>query len=169
MAVNVPNPKRAGAMAALFSLLNTERHLALAISHNLAAELESSQMADAYRNGLFPKATWHSETEARALLDLAELRRTLLNTGVRAIAIALAALAIVAATGKVHPSLPVDYGKVVAWVGGTCAAWAGLLQLSPIRQTFRRTMLHEVAHSAAATHLGFVGVLLAAVGGLWWQ
>jgi hypothetical protein len=169
MAATVPNPKRAAATAALFSLLNTKRHLALAMPHNLAAELESSQTADNYRNGLFPRGTWHSETEAQALVDLAELRRTLLKTGVTAIALALAALAIVAATGKVHPSLPIDYGKVVTSVGGTSAAWAGLLQLSPIRKTFRGSMLHEVAYSAAVMHLGIVGVLLAAVGGLWWQ
>lgn len=165
----VPSPAQASKVAALFSVLSKQRYLALAVPHNLAVELRSSQMADAYRNGTFPKAGWRSESEARALNGLVELREKLRASFFCAFGLALFALAVAVFMGKVHPSLPFDYGKVVSSAGGTLTAWAGLLQLSPVCQTYVGSTLHEVVYSTAIKTLALVGVLLAAIGALWWQ
>ncbi len=163
------HPKRASAIAALASVFNTQRHLALAIPHNLAAELESEQMAEAYRSGKFPPPSWLDEASTRALLDLKQLRRTLLNTSLIAVALAVIAAAIGAGAGKVHPALPLDYGKVTTSFAGTFAAWAALLQLSPVRRTFRGSMIHETVYALAVRLFAVAGIILAAVGALWWQ
>ncbi|WP_412480931.1 hypothetical protein [Azonexus sp. IMCC34839] len=164
-----PNPKRASAICAMLSVLSTKHHIALAIPHNLATELQSGQIAEAYKAGAFPQPTWQQETEALARADLVKLRRTLLTTLMVAIALLAFALAIAASAGKVHPALEPDYGKVITWIGGGFAAWAGLLQLSPVRPTFRGSMLHEVAYGTTVRVLALLGILLAGVGALWWQ
>jgi hypothetical protein len=164
-----PHPVRASAISAMLSVLSTKNHIVLAVPHNLATELQSEQIAEAHKAGLFPKPNWQAESEALARLDLTRLRTTLLTTLLVAVALLAFALAIAAGAGKVHPGFEPDYGKVVTWVGGMFAAWAGLLQLSPVRQTYRGSMLHEVAYGAAVRVFAVLGILLAGVGALWWQ
>lgn len=164
-----PNPQSAGALRSLLSLFSVAGHLQLALPHNLAAELESEQMASAYRAGTFPPLNWTAETSRQSEERLHQLRRSLLLSGTVAAALSAAALVVAAAFGKVHPSLPVDYGRCVSSLGGGLAAWGALLQLQPPPQTFRGTLLHEKLHGLLVRVLVMAGLALAALGALWWQ
>jgi putative Ca2+/H+ antiporter (TMEM165/GDT1 family) len=135
----------------------------------LAAELESPQIADAYRRGLYPPASWVAETRTRTIARLIALRKLLLNYFLLAVVSAAVIAGVAAVLGKVHPALPPDYGKITSAVGATIAAWAAFLQLSPVERTFRESFLHETTYAAAVKVLAVLGVFLAGLGGLWWQ
>lgn len=164
-----PTPTKANTALALVSVLNCALHVRLAVSHNLASELESPQLAAAYKAGQYPSPSWTTETQNRAIGDLRALRQILMKSLLQAMAIACVFIGVTALLGKVSPSLPVDYGKTTSAIGAVLAAWAALLQLSPVRVTYRGSMLHERAYAAAVRVLAVLGVLLADVGSLWWQ
>jgi len=165
----MPSPKHASGIAAAFSTLARGRFLALARTHNLAAELGSEQMANAFKDGTFPVARWQGEVELIASKQLKEVRSVLIRSFLVTLLIATLVLAALLATGKVGTSLPIDYGKLITAVGLGAAAWGTIIQLKPVEATFRRNYLHEVAQGFIMKALLSGGLLLGAIGALWWQ
>lgn len=165
----LPLPKLVSGLAALFAAVSSSHFLAVAKPHNLAAELGSTQMANAYRNGTFPSAKWLAEADSVAIRQLAELRQVLKKSAQITIGIAVVVAIALAFFGKIDPSLPIDSGKLVTAAGAFAASWASVLQFHPVTRTFRGNCLHEVAHDATVRTFFVCGVLLGAVGALWWQ
>lgn len=165
----LPSPKLASGFAAAIASLNRRRFLTLALTHNLAAELGSTQMAKGYADGTFPATRWQTEVESIAARQLSELRGVLARSFVKAVLIAVAALVVLAVVGKVGTTLPIDYGKVITAIGLGAAAWGTIIQVRPVEPTFRRNYLHEVAQGFVMNALIIGGLLLGAVGALWWQ
>lgn len=165
----LPEPKLVNGFSALMAAANKARFLAVARPHNLAAELGSTQMDTAYRNGTFPAAKWLSEADSVAMRQLTELREALKKSIQITFSIAVLVVVALALSGKIDPTLPVDAGKVVAAIGTLAAGWASVLQFHPVHQTYRGNFLHEVAHAAAVRTFFVFGVVLGAVGALWWQ
>jgi hypothetical protein len=165
----LPSPKLAGGFAGAIATLNRRIFLTLAQTHNLAAELGSTQMAKAYADGTFPAAKWRAEVETIAARQLDELRSVLFRSFIKSGCIALAALGALAAVGKVGTTLPIDHGKVITAIGLGAAAWGAIIQVKPVEPTFRRNYLHEVAQGFVMNTLIIGGVLLGAVGALLWQ
>jgi hypothetical protein len=165
----LPSPKLASGFAAAIAILNRRRFLTLARTHNLAAEFGSTQMAKAYAGGTFPATRWQAEVESIAIRQLNELRSVLARSFLKALVIAIAVLAALAAIGKVGTTLPIDYGKVITAIGLGAAAWGTIIQVRPVEPTYRRNYLHEVAQGFVMNALIIGGLFLGAVGALWWQ
>lgn len=165
----LPMPKLVSGLAALFSAVSSSHFLAVATPHNLAAELGSTQMANAYDNGTFPSAKWLVEADSVALRQLAELRRVLKKSAQITIGIAAVVAIALFIFGKIDLSLPIDSGKLVTAAGVFAATWASVLQFHPVNRTFRGNFVHEVAHDAAVRAFFVCGALLGAVGALWWE
>lgn len=165
----LPTPKLVNGLVALFASASRSRFLAFAKPHNLAAELGSNQMAEAYRNGTFPATRWLAEADSVAMCQLTELRETIKKSTKLTLGIAVVVAIALASFGKVDPNLPFDSGKVVTAIGALAAGWASVLQFHPVPRTFRGNFLHEVAHDAAVRTFFVCGVLLGTVGALWWQ
>jgi hypothetical protein len=153
----------------LLAVLSEAQYLRLAVPHNLAAELESERIAAAYRAGTFPPPDWRLKTLEEARGNLALFRRSLWSSALLAWGLLVLAMCAAAAAGKIHPSLPPDYGKVVSYVGGGLAAWGTVLQFQPPPQTWRGTFMHEMVHGVAVKFLAGAGIVLAVFGSLWWQ
>lgn len=169
MSTALPVPHRASKPQALSAAFVGALHLKLALSHNLAAELGSEQIASAYQSGAWPPPSWARDAEDRARADFSSLRRSIARSATVAGALAVTAVGVAAALGKVHPGLPPDFGKVAAVVGATVITWGAALQLYPARATWRGTFLHEVAHATLVRALLILGSALAGLGALWWQ
>jgi hypothetical protein len=165
----LPQPEKANAFFVIASVFNAALHVRLALPHNLAAELESSQIATEYQSGLYPPVSWEADTRAQVAARLKTLRWALFKSFLLALLSLWIFIGLAVLFGKVNPTQPPDYGKVTTTIGITTAAWAGFLQLSPIERTFRGTFLHETAYDLAFKVLTVLGVLLAGLGGLWWQ
>ncbi|WP_334279921.1 hypothetical protein [Roseateles microcysteis] len=145
------------------------RYLSLVLPHNLAAELQSEQLAQNFNAGTFPGPNWVSDTLTAAEGDFASLRGSIAKATTRTAILGLAALVIAIALGKVNPAFPADWGKIASAVGAFLAALGAFLQFSPPRETFKGNMLHEVTHSLLVRVFAALGIVLAAVGSLWWQ
>ncbi len=163
------SPRYAGRLDALLCVLSLARYERLVLPHNLAGELQSEQLAQSFKAGTFPRANWAADTLTAAKSDLASLRGSFAKATTRAAILGLVALAIAFALGKVNPTLPADFGKVASAAGALLAAVGAFLQFSPPRETFNGNTLHEVAHSLLVRVFAALGIVLAAVGGLWWQ
>lgn len=169
MHLSIPPPQRATSLQALGAAFIDTLYLKLALPHNLAVELGSDQIAAAYGAGTWPSSEWPQDSLAKAIADLSKLKRSIRVSALIALSLAVLGLLLAAAFGKVHPSLPVDFGKVIASVGATLLTWGAILQLHPARASVRATMLHEVAHAMLVRSLIIAGSALAAAGVLWWQ
>lgn len=164
----LPEPKLVGGLAALAAAANEPRFLALALPHNLAAELGSPQIAAAYQDGTFPAVKWLADADSIASRQLADLRMVISKSTMVTSGIAAVVVMTLSVTGKIHPSLPVDIGKIVTAMGAITAGWASVLQFHPVTPTFRGNFLHEVAHITAVRVFFASGLALGALGALWW-
>lgn len=162
-------PTRARAIGALLSLLSSGRHVALAVPHNLACELVSEDLAEKHRTGAFPTAEHLEALRLNALTNFIAVRRSIVISSLLAALICGSALAVAMALGKVHSSLPPDYGKIVTWVGAFLGIWGAVLQFRPAEESFKGTMLHERLHGLVVRILVVSGAALAALGAIWWQ
>ena len=165
----VPVPKFASKLNALLAAFSEQTYLSLVLSHDMAAELGSEQIAKAYQSGSWPAQDWAEQSMARAKVDRTLLKRSVLMSAALAGFFAMLALLVAIIVGKVHPSLPADLGKFLAAIGAWLLAWAAFLSLYPARPSFRSNLLHEVAHVTLLKALLCAGTALAAVGALWWQ
>jgi len=169
MTKSLPTPKLANPVQAVLAIRSRARFLECAIPHNLAAELGSDQIAAAFQTGSWPPAEWRERTLHDAAIHFMQLRRDLLQSGLMAVLLLLLALAVAATLGKVHPTLPADYGKVITTIGASVAAWGTLLQFRGPSRTYRGNLLHETAHTSLVLLLVVAGIALAGLGSLWWQ
>ena len=167
--VILPLPKLAKPIHALLAVRSRARFVACAIPHNLAAQLGSSQIDSAYKAGAWPLAGWEETARMEAGNHHVQLRKELLRSGLTAVALSLLALIVAALFGKLDPSLPVDYGKLLTAFGSAVATWGAFFQLGAPSKTYRGNLLHEVAHTSIFALLLVFGIVLAAVGSLWWQ
>jgi hypothetical protein len=135
----------------------------------LAAELESDQIASAYKSGAWPPADWVEKSLLQSTERLRQLRRSLALSGALAALLAVVGLTAAVVLGKIHFSLPLDYGKCVSAAGAGLAAWGTFLQFRQPPRTFRGTLIHEVIHSRVVRLLAITGFTLALLGTLWWQ
>ena len=165
----VPTPQFATKPNALLAAFSDRTYFSLVLSHDLAAELGSEQVAKAYHSGSWPAQDWAQQSMARAMVDRSLLKRSVLMSATLAGMLALLALLVAVVLRKVNPSLPSDVGKFMAAVGAWLLAWAAFLPLYPARPSFRANLLHEVAHATLLKVLLCVGTAFAAVGALWWQ
>jgi hypothetical protein len=169
MDTTLPTPRLTTPAQAVLAILSRERHLEHAIPHNLAAELGSTQIAAAFQIGSWPPPGWREQTLRDATDRFLRLRNDILWSGLAASGLLLLALAVAALFGKLYPSLPLDYGKLVTAIGATVAAWGTFLQLSAPNRTYRGNLLHEVTHTSVVVLLVAAGIAMAGIGSLWWQ
>jgi len=162
-------PTRAGALGTLASLFSADQHVDLAVAHNLSRVLTATDLADKHKKGEFPTTEHVAALQSAALSNFVAVRRSIAISGLLAAAICGAALAAAAVLGKVHPSLPVDYGKAVTWVGAFLASWGAILQFRPAEESVKGGMLHEWLHGLVVRILFGGGTVLAAFGAMWWQ
>ena len=165
----VPAPKFASTLKAILAIFNEQIYLSLVLSHNLAAELGSEQIAKAYHSGTWPLQDWAQQSLASARVDRTLLKRSVFMSATLAAILALLALLVTIIFGKVHPALPVNLGKFLAAIGAWLLAWAAFLPLYPARSSIRANLLHEVAHATLFKALLFVGTAFAIAEALWWQ
>lgn len=165
----LPVPKRASSLQAVWAAFREDAYFSLVLPHNLAAELGSEQIAAAYRSSAWPAANWREVTLEQARTDRVKLKRSMYLSARFASLVVMLAVIVAAMMGKVHPSLSPDLGKVCAGVGAWLLTWAAFLPLYPVRGSFRTDLLHEVAYGALIRALLIVGSAFAALGALWWQ
>jgi hypothetical protein len=168
MQLGQPTPKFVTGVTALFAAFSRSRFLAIAVPHNLAAELSSPQIAEGHKSGSFPSAEWILGASEIANKQLNDLRRSLVKSAYISMSAAVVVVIALAVFGKVGPSLPADVGKLITAMGALSAGWASVLQLHPVQRTLREICIHEIAHKTAVWGALLNGVLLGAVGALWW-
>jgi hypothetical protein len=168
MQLRQPTPKLVSGVAALFAAFSRSRFLGMAVSHNLAAELGSPQRAKDYQNGNFPSAEWIDGADVVATEQLTDLRKSLVKSAFISIVVAVVVVIALGFFGKVGPGFPADVGKLMTAAGAFSAWWASVLQFHPVERTIRKNCIHEVAHETAVWCALLVGVVLGALGALWW-
>lgn len=162
-------PTHAGALRTLASLFSAGQHVNLAVAHNLSRVLTATDLAEKHKRGEYPSSKHVAHLRSTALSNFVAVRRSIAISGLLAAVICGAALAAAAALGRVHPSLPVDYGKAVTWVGAFLASWGAVLQFRPAEESMKGGMLHERLHGLVVRILFGSGTVLAAFGAVWWQ
>ena len=162
-------PQRASRIAGVLSLVSEDFHLRIALPHNLAAVLASSDVLAAFNAGRFPSANWQQEQAQVAINRLSQMRKAVLSSAGLTILATGVAVLVAYAMGKLSPDLPIDYGKVANSVGGAFALWAGILAFKAPERTYKGTLLHEVTHSFLVKILFTLGAVAVALGSLWWQ
>lgn len=135
----------------------------------MAINLEARDLRLAFDAGKFPPAGWEAEARLNAAVHAQELRRGVFWALATTLAFAAAGLALAVISGKVHPALPWDWGKVLSVAGGLLAAWATLFELGGYSQTFSGELLHEQLRPFFFRAAFLPGLLLATAGQLWWQ
>ena len=166
---SLPPAKFANSVQALLSIRSRRAHLDHAISHNLAAELTSPQMAEGFRHGRWPPPGWQAQATADATERFLRLRKDIVYCALAALFVLVLAVIVAASFGRIDTALPVDQGKVVSSFGATVAAWGALLQLRTPARTYRGNFLHETTHASLVLALVVTGTALAAIVTLWWQ
>lgn len=98
----VPVPKFASTLKALLAAFSEQTYFSLVLSHDLAAELGSEQIATAYHSGSWPAQDWAQQSLARARVDRRLLKRSVFMSATLAGLLALLALlvAIILGTWK---------------------------------------------------------------------
>jgi hypothetical protein len=158
---------RAKALCCL--LFSYERYLDLAVSHGMAINLKANDLRRAYDEGRFPKPGWEVEARVGADNHAKELKVGMRSAFTTTVAFAVAGLVLAAILGKVHPDLPVDWGKVMSVLGGLLAGWATLFELGGYAETFSGEALHETLRPVFFRSAFLPGLVLATAGQLWWQ
>jgi hypothetical protein len=161
---------RAPSLQALYCLLfRREKYLDMAVSHGMAINLESDDLRQLFDDGKYPRAGWETEARASADAHANELRAGLRSALITTIAFAFAGLLVAAFLGKVHPSLPWDWGKVLSVVGGLLAGSATLFELGGYTETHSSEALHEKLRPIFFRSAFLPGLVFATAGQLWWQ
>lgn len=161
--------RASSAKAFLCLLFRHEKYLDWAVSHGMAINLEAQDLRLAFDAGKFPPAGWEVDARLDAAVHAHELKRGLFSALATTLAFAAAGLALAAISGKVHPGLPWDWGKVLSVAGGLLAAWATLFELGGYRETFSGELLHEQLRPFFFRAAFLPGLFFATAGQLWWQ
>lgn len=141
----------------------------MSVEHEMAVNLSSRDLQQSYERGTFPHAGW--ETEARVAADKhgKDLKRAMRSAMVTTVAFLAVGLALSVLSGKVHPDLPRDWGKILSVAGGFLAAWATLFELGGYDETINGEALHELVRPVFFRAAFLPGLALATAGQLWWQ
>lgn len=142
---------------------------AIEFIHGMAVNLEADDLRQKFDNGCYPTEGWETEARKSADAHAKELKDGIRSALTTTMAFALAGLLLAAALGKVHPSLPVDWGKVLSVFGGLLAAWATLFELGGYSETFSGEALHEKLRPMFFRAAFLPGLVVATAGQLWWQ
>lgn len=141
----------------------------MAVSHGMAVNLEATDLRQAFDEGRFPSAGWEIGARLSADAHAKELRGGMWSALTTTLAFAFAGTILAAALGKVHPGLPLDWGKTLSVVGGLLAAWATLFELGGFTETFSGEALHEKLRPMFFRAAFLPGLIFATAGQLWWQ
>jgi hypothetical protein len=161
---------RASSVKALLCFfIKPETYLDMAVSHEMAIHLEASDLRRSFDDGKFPSAGWEFDARLSAATHARELRRGMCSALTTTIAFAAVGLALAAILGKVHPALPLDWGKLLGVVGGLLAAWGTLFELGGYTDTFKGESLHEQLRPIFFRAVFLPGLILATLGQFWWQ
>lgn len=144
-----------------------ERYFQLAIQHNMAINLQSRDMLEAFHKGTYPREGWEPEALEKAKEAAAHVRRGIWSSLLMMAATSLVAIVIANVVGSISTDLPLSWPKVLSLSGGFLAAWATLMELGGLMETYSGEALHELVHPALFRVLFLPGTLAAMVGLLW--
>ena len=148
-------------------LLSHDRYVKLAVEHGMAVNLEAPDLLARFQQGVFPQPGWETEARRRAEDGRQEILKSLRNSFVSLALLTLCAVGLLLVDGKVSPSLPVAWSKVLSVAGGFLAAWATLFELGGLSQTWSAQAAHELVHPRLFALLFLPGTFLAILGQLW--
>lgn len=154
-------------LGAVTFLFNRRKYIDLAVHHGMAINLEAPDLLRCYQVGTFPKAGWESEAAEAARANAKRIDRAIWSSFGVTLACAIAAALAAAYFGKLSPELPFSWSKALSLVGGFLAAWATLMELGGLVQTFSGNALHELIHPMLFRMLFVSGTLVVLVGQLW--
>lgn len=162
-------PRASSSKAFLCLLFSHDTYLDMAVSHCMAINLEANDLRLAFDEGSFPEAGWETAARLSAGAHAKELRAGMWSALMTTVAFAVTGLMLAAVLGKVHPALPLDWGKVLSVVGGLLAAWATLFELGGYTETYSGEALHEKLRPVFFRAAFLPGLIFATSGQLWWQ
>jgi hypothetical protein len=161
---------RAAPGKALFCFVfRYQTYLDMAVEHGMAVNLARPDLRRAYEVGTFPAADWRAEARRIADENANNLKRSMQSALLTTIAFVAVGFVMAVLLGKVNPSLPRDWGKILSVIGGFLAAWATLFELGGYSETFSGEALHELLHPVFFRAAFLPGLALATVGQLWWH
>lgn len=161
---------RASSSTAFLCLLfRHEAYLDMAVSHGMAINLEANDLRKAFDEGRFPSTGWEIVARSDADAHAKELRGGMWSALTTTLAFAVAGLMLATVLGKIHPALPLDWGKMLSVAGGLLAAWATLFELGGYAETFSGEALHEKLRPMFFRSAFLPGLIFATAGQLWWQ
>ena len=155
--------------AFLCFLFNRKAYLDMAVSHEMAVNLEASDLRRAFEAGNFPNSAWEAEARLRVADSANELMQGMKSALTSTVVFAALGIALAAMFGKIDPTLPLDYGKFLSVVGGLLAAWATLFELGGYSETIGGEALHEKLRPVFFRAAFLPGLICATAGQLWWQ
>jgi hypothetical protein len=94
-----------------------KRYLQLAIQHNMAVNLQSQDILEAFRKGVYPKEGWESEALANAKEAATHVRRAIWVSFLMVAATSLIAIAIAGVLGSISANLPTSLPRVLGLLG----------------------------------------------------
>lgn len=125
--------------------------------------------------GMMKQALWHAyladdvlnQGDSQAKLSRAVYRDLWSSAGWVALMV-LFGIGLLFASGKVHPSFPLDVGKCCSIAGAWLAGWGTWLGIQGRQASWGSKRPDEVARDGLFRILFIPGVLLSVIGGGWW-
>jgi hypothetical protein len=166
-----PDPfaySRAPLGKALFALLfKYRRYIDMAVRHDMAVNLETSDLRERFLAGTFPSPDWERDAYARASKRAGDLKRAMASSAKATLTFAMLGILIAVIGGSIHPRLDPDWGKVLSLTGGLLAGWATLFELGGYAETWKQQSLHELLRPVIFRAAFLPGLLFAVAGQVW--
>lgn len=151
---------KANTLTAIFCyVFNRTCYLSMAVSHNMAVNLEASDLKKLHDEGKYPTDEKLKETKKNADKSAALLQKKILQSLGWTVLILVVTIAIGYVTKAIHPSLPFNVKYVLSVMGALLLLWGSLLTLGPELKTYKGKALHEVVHSVLKKSLLIMGTL----------
>lgn len=136
----------------------------MAIVHNMAINLEASDLRAKYEKDEYPKAGWETEAKKYAEEDANYIQSRLITSLSWVLLGAIIATIVACLLGNINLSYPLSAEKCLTFIGSFLASWATLMELGGVLATWKGEALHEKIHPVLFQLLFVPGVCLVLTG-----
>jgi hypothetical protein len=143
-----------------------EKYLEMAVNHNMAINLEASDLKKQFEAGKFPPPNWNKEYLSNAQMQYKVLSKSIYGSFFIAVLVfTLVFLAFI--MGLIGSNIELSNLKTITFIVGVFIAfWGALVPLNPVEESYCKTTLPENLHSFIVKILLVFGVILTLYSGL---
>lgn len=136
----------------------------MAINHSIAISLDSVDLRKRYEEGKYPEDGWETDELNHVENAAKKVDRAISASFLYIFTVALIALLIATAQGKIHYSLNFNFSLLSIFIGTFLTSWATLMALGENMRTWSGEALHELIHPIIFKIIFIPGTLLILAG-----